>query len=151
MLAKSSQRKLLGGFLLASASLLATAAMAWAAAPEKGKHYSGQVTTDSFDTVSFNVSSNGKEVVKLKLVVPSKCETGAFKPPPAHSAKITSKGTFKTTFALTSGAPSGGKAGTETVTGVFLAGGKEKGKITTHASGSLSACSTTVSYTTKAS
>ena len=133
---------------LASVTMLAGAAVALATAPVKGKSYSGSVTGSSSEAVKFKVNKTGKTVVGLMVPAAPGCQASGVTTTSSPSAPVSSKGTFKATIGLQTGG--GGyptPAGTETVTGTFLAGGKEKGTITTQGQGSLT-CSKTVSYTT---
>lgn len=135
---------------LASAAVLASATVALAAHPSKGKTYRGTVTGNSTEPVSFKVNSTGTKVVKLTVPIAFGCQGGGITTPKPASAKITSKGTFKTTVPLTGAGGSTGNAGSETVTGTFLKAGREKGTITSHFK-SVKSCDTTLKYTTKAS
>ena len=140
-------RKLAAG-ALASFTVLAGAAVALATPPVKGKTYRGSVTGSSTETVSFKVNKTGKTVVSLAVPAAPGCQATGVTALPPQSAPITSKGTFTATIPLETGSRGYTKpAGSETMTGTFLAGGKEKGTIKTQGQGSLS-CSKTVSYTT---
>lgn len=149
-----SGRNKVGGKVLAGAlalgAVLASAAVALAAHPAKGKQYSGEVNGNSTQPVSFRVNKTGTKVVKLMVPIAFGCQGGGVETPPPESAKITSRGTFKKSVPLTGVGGSTGSAGSETVTGTFLKGGKEKGTITSHFK-SLKSCDTTLKYTTKAS
>jgi hypothetical protein len=134
---------------VASAAVLACATVALAAHPAKGKTYSGSVKGNSTQPVSFKVNSRGTKVVKLMVPVAFGCQGGGVETPKPASAKITPKGTFRTTVPLTGVGGSTGSAGSETITGTFLKGHKEKGTITSHFK-TITSCDTTLKYTTKA-
>jgi hypothetical protein len=144
-------RQLRTGGAVVSATVLASAAIAFAAHPVNGEGYSGHVTGQPTETVSFKVSKDGKRVTKLLIPLVVHCPKrfggfGGVASPSAGKATITKKGTFTKT--LTVLAVTGAKAGTETVTGTFLADGKERGKIASNLTGKPKACDTTVKYTT---
>lgn len=141
------RRRLLGGLGLVSATMLAAATIALAAKPAAGKTYHGHVTGQSTEQVSFKVSGTGKWVRKLTVPAPLACQGGGIQSPSPQSAKI-KHGAFKKTFLLTFGGGSPGSGGTETVTGRFVKGGKEKGTISTRFKKLPSSCDATVKYTT---
>jgi hypothetical protein len=134
---------------LAGSVILAGATAALAAHPADGKTYRGSVTDNRTERVSFSVTSNGQKVVKLIVPVPLGCQGGGIDTPPnAQTANVTSQGTFKKRIPLTLPGKPSGSGGSETVTGRFQAGGKERGTITDHLKGFPPSCSTSVHYST---
>jgi hypothetical protein len=125
-----SVTKLFRRALAAALISLLVAAAAFAAKPLKGKSYFGKVTSSPTDTLSFAVSKNGKRVTKLNVPLAIRCQSGfgGIKTKAPKKTKITKNGTFKAVVKAVSvtGKKSFGK---ETVTGKFLKGGKERGKI----------------------
>jgi hypothetical protein len=113
--------------LVALLSLAALTAVAFAAKPVKGAKYSGHVKGSSKTKVSFKVSSTGRKVTKLKVkpAIPSKCGSNGHGSPPAASGKI-KHGKFKITIKVTAG---GTKRKVARITGKFVKGRKEKGRV----------------------
>jgi hypothetical protein len=114
---------------------LVIAPAAIATAPKKGHSYRGTLAAPrNAITVTFKVSSTGKKVTRLKISnLPIYCSGGGpAQPITFKSATITSKGTFKSTGKQTiSSGPLKGQIGaTLSITGTFVAGGKERGKLT---------------------
>lgn len=135
--------------VLALVAVLATAATALAANPVKGAKYSGKINADSGLAISFKVSSNGKDVVKMKVPQPPIfCQGGGPPPPqkPAKPAPISSKGTFKETLQYLSS--TGSVIASLKVTGAFHAHRKESGKV--KVSWSSASCNGSAPYSTKA-
>lgn len=136
---------------LALVAVVATAATALAASPSqvKGAKYSGKINADNGLAISFKVSSNGKDVVKMKVLQPPIfCQGGGPPPPqkPAKPAPISSTGTFKETLRYLSG--TGSVIATLKVTGAFHAHRKESGKV--KVSWSAASCNGSAPYSTKA-
>ena len=73
--------------VLAFVVVLATAATALAADPVKGGKYSGTINADNGLAISFKVSSNGKDVVKMKVPQPPIFCQGGGPPPPQKPAQ----------------------------------------------------------------
>ncbi len=130
----SISRRMAAAGGLAAAAALATGGVALATAPHKGWPYRTPLLTKT--GVQFKVSQSGKKVVELAAGVPVHCSgnAGGFPTPRnSGSGKITSAGTFKVVLKLYPPGPSGvASDGTDTVTGKFVAGGKAKGKVTSH-------------------
>ncbi len=130
---------------------LLLAGIALAAKPVNGKTYSGTVTGDTTQTVSFTVAKNGKSLGSLNVPIAIRCAGGfggiGLKAP--KKIAISSKGTFKATLKAY-GAGNGKSFGKETVTGKFLAGSKEAGKIKGALTGLSSCHNVTLKYTTTA-
>lgn len=118
---------------LASAGLLASAAVAVAAHQVHGATYEGAYKTGQTNAVSFKVAVNGSRVVDLDVDTPIKCGggCGGFSNGIGGSAKITRKGTFTAKIKLT-GPGSTRSIGYDKVTGTFLAGGHAKGTVSSH-------------------
>ncbi len=134
--------------VLALVAVLATAASAFAANPVKGAKYSGTITADNGLAISFKVSSNGKDVVKMKVPQPPIfCQGGGPPPPqkPATPAPISSTGTFKETLQYVS--TTGSVIATLKVTGAFHAQRKESGKV--KVTWSTASCNGSAPYSTK--
>jgi hypothetical protein len=163
---KHPERSQMSGKRISSAvvvvAALASGAVgaAFAAKPKspvvKGGSYSGTLAAPrtSF-TVSFKVSKNGKQVTALKTNnIPFYCSGGGPAVPIAFKdAAIAKAATFTSTGVqiISSGPKKGQKGATLTITGRFLAGGKESGKITTTFPKSIgSSCSGASRYSTKA-
>jgi hypothetical protein len=113
--------------LAAALTLVATVALA--ANPIAGARYSGKLTQATSETVTFKVNAAGTKVlnVKVKPFIPNKCGAGGTPPPEVSEPAAVKRGRFVATVKeeLSNGLVSG----TATVTGRFLAGGKEKGVI----------------------
>ena len=129
--------------VLALVVVLATAAVALAANPVKGAKYSGTINANGGLPISFKVTSNGKNVVKMKVPQPPIfCSAGG--PPPAQKrakpAPISSTGSFKEKLQYVGGT-------TLKVTGAFHRHHKESGKVT--ASWSAASCNGSALYSTK--
>ena len=135
--------------VLALVAVLATAAAALAANPVKGAKYSGKIKANDGLAISFKVSSNGKDVVKMKVPQPPIfCQGGGPPPPqkPAKPALISSTGTFKETLQYVSS--TGSVVATLKVSGAFHADRKESGKV--KVSWSAASCNGSAPYSTKA-
>ena len=140
-------RRLTGPAALALAATIASAGIALAAGPVKGARYSGKVKVTATLTVAFKVSKSGQRVTSLKVspVLPNTCGYGGPLVPKQSSKPATIKnGRF--TAKVTAKSTSGVVIGSATVTGRFLAHGKEAGTIKTGAK----PCAGTFAYTTKA-
>lgn len=121
------------GGALASAAVLASSGIALATDAVKGASYSGHYQGRVTDTISFSVSTNGKQVIDLSVTTPFKCNggCGGVESPIGGSARISGKGKFKATLKLIE--PGSTKSdGSDTVTGTFLKHGKAKGTVTSH-------------------
>jgi hypothetical protein len=134
---------------LAIVAVLATATVAMASNQVKGAKYSGTINVNGGLAISFKVTSNGKDVVKMKVPQPPIfCQGGG--PPPAQKrakpAPISSRGTFKEKLKYVSS--TGSVVATLKVTGKFRARHKESGKVTV--SWSAAACNGSALYSTKA-
>jgi len=134
--------------------------VAFAAQPKspvvKGGSYSGTLAAPRTSiTVSFKVSKNGRQVTGLKTNnLPFYCSGGGRPVPIAFkNATIGGGATFTSTGVqiISSGPKRGQKGATLTISGRFLAGRKESGKVTTTFPKSLgSTCNGTSQYSTKA-
>ncbi|MEA2274154.1 MAG: hypothetical protein QOI98_2862 [Solirubrobacteraceae bacterium] len=138
--------------VLLAALVIAPAAIA--TAPKKGHSYRGTLAAPrNAITITFKVSSTGKKVTRLKTNnLPIYCSGGGpAQPVNFKTATVTSKGTFKSTGkrTISSGALKGQTLATLSITGTFLAGGKERGKLTVKYSKSPD-CSGSSKYTTHA-
>lgn len=137
MAKQSSVRNVLAaGGVLALVAALLTAGAALATAPKKGWTYTAQPMSKVF--VTFKVSATGKKVTKLDAGIAVKCKgsAGGFPSARPGSGTITKTGTFKVVLKLyPPGAPGQKSSGTNTVTGKFVAGGKETGTVLTHFNG----------------
>ena len=147
-----AQLRALTAAVVLAALLLTPAAIA--AAPKKGHSYRGRLAAPRTSiVVTFKVSSNGKKVTRLKINnLPIYCSGGGpAQPITFKSATITSKGTFKSTGkqTISSGPLKGQTGATLSITGAFLGGGKERGKLTVTYSKSPD-CSGSSKYTTHA-
>ena len=148
MLSQRSCRQLIS---LAAAAFL-TSAVALAAKPFKGATYKGNIKLSVAvpDPISFKVSGNGKRVSHFTIgSIPIGCQAGGFTSPKSRSAKVSKTGTFKAKLPLR--AINGTKIGNVVVTGKFLKGGKEKGKVSTRFTqrGFSKSCNKTAPYSTK--
>jgi hypothetical protein len=121
---------LLAGIVLAA---LALASVALGAAPRKGATYSGRLKPEAGPVsdgtpISLMVSATGRKVTVTMEFFPLFCQGGG--PPQVirfKKAKIVN-GRFKTTGTSTTEKQfGGGLTATATVSGKFLAGGKERG------------------------
>lgn len=141
--------KLIGSIALAVTAVVALAGIANAAAPTKGARYSGHVNGAATLTVTFKVSRSGKKVTSLavKPALPNRCGSGG--PEPTETSKPTKVKRGKFTAKITEKAINGKVIGTATVTGKFLAGGKEKGTIKSVEPNARS-CDGSFTYSTKA-
>lgn len=152
MNAKTQLRKLLlKAAAVGGAVALVGVGVALGAQPLKGATYSGSFTGETFDTVSFKVSSNGKNVSGFNVPnPPAGCQGGAFGSATGGSAKVSKKGTFKVTLNLVF-APQKKTNGTVLITGKFGKHHSESGKISSNftASGFPKSCNATKSYSTK--
>ncbi|HXQ00271.1 MAG TPA: hypothetical protein VN845_09445 [Solirubrobacteraceae bacterium] len=134
--------------------VLLVASAALAANQVKGGTYTGALTPSRTGvTVSFKVSSSGKQVTSLTIGnTPLYCEGGG-RPTPVHfrNATISSKGTFASTGQYVIGeGPKKGQVGTKLkITGTFLKGKAERGALTTNYVG-FSNCSGKSAYSAKA-
>jgi hypothetical protein len=134
--------------ILALVAVLATATVALAANPVKGAKYSGTINANGGLAISFKVTSNGKDVVKMKVPQPPIFCQGGGPPPaqnPAKPAPISSSGTFKEKLQYVSG--TGSDVATLKVTGAFHRHHKESGKVTV--SWSAASCNGSALYSTK--
>jgi hypothetical protein len=114
-----------------------------------GAKYNGKINADSGLAISFKVSSNGKNVVKMKVPQPPILCEGGGPPPPQKLAKpapISSTGTFKETLQYLSS--TGSVIATLKVTGAFHAQRKESGKA--KVTWSSASCNGSAPYSTKA-
>jgi hypothetical protein len=131
---------LVGGGVLTLVAALSTAGIALATAPKKGWTYSTQPRAKV--SVTFKVSATGKKVTDLDAGIAVKCKGSAGGFPSARSGgsgKVTRTGTFTVVLKLYPPGPAGQKsAGTDTVTGKFLPGGKAIGTVNTHFDGQSS-------------
>jgi hypothetical protein len=142
------------GTAIAAMALLAlgsaSAALAATANQIKGASYSGEVAQKHV-TVSFKVSSSGKQVTGLRTSnLPLYCQGGG-PPVPVRfaNATISKQGTFKSSgkYIIKEGPLKGQLGTTLKITGKFLAGGKETGTLkTTYAK--TPSCSGSSSYST---
>ncbi|GAA1155544.1 hypothetical protein [Nocardioides aquiterrae] len=125
-------------------------AAASAPAPEAGAAYQGHIsgTSPSQDSVTFKVSEDGNRVVDLEIgpYPTDGCGSGGDVPDQSSEPARIRHGRF-TAHVVFSGEP--GIVARSTVTGTFLRHGKEKGKVTTHPTGSPE-CDITLPYTTHA-
>ncbi len=138
----------------AAVALLIGASAALAANQVKGGSYTGALTPSRDGVaVTFKVSSNGKQVTALRVSnTPLYCSGGG-PPTPVRfkNASISSNGTFSSIgqWVIKEG-PKKGQVGTKLkITGKFLKGKAEQGKITTTYVGAAS-CGGKSSYSTKA-
>lgn len=124
-----------GAGLLAATATLAISGVAIASNATKGGSYVGTYAgASNTDSITFKVSSNGKQVVDLNVITPVKCNggCGGFGTPITGSAKISKGGTFKVTLKIKAPGTSNQTEGTDKVTGKFLKGGRARGKVTSH-------------------
>ena len=126
-------RRLCRGGALAAAAVLASAGVALASSAVKGASYTGHYKGAATETVSFKVSSNGKQVVDLTVTTPFKCNggCGGVASPSGGSAHISQSGKFKATLKLVQ-LGSTKTYGSDTVSGTFLKHGQAKGTVTSH-------------------
>jgi hypothetical protein len=129
-------------------AVLATATVALAANQVKGAKYIGTINANGGLAISFKVTSNGRNVVKMKVPQPPIfCQGGG--PPPAQKrakpAPISRTGTFKEKLKYVSSTDS--VVATLKVTGAFHAHHKESGKVTV--SWLATACNGSAPYSTK--
>ena len=121
----------------------------------KGGSYAGTLAPPRTSiTVTFKLSKDGKSVTSLKTNnLPFYCQGGG---PPVpikfKNAPISKAGTFKSTgVQIISVGPKGQKGATLKITGRFLAGRAESGKITTKfPASSGTSCNGSSTYSTKA-
>jgi len=134
---------------IALAVSTAATGIALAAGPVKDARYSGRVNVTATLTVSFKVSRSGKKVSSLKVSpsLPNSCGYGG--PPPTQTSKPAKIADGKFTAKITEKAVNGTVAARATITGRFLAKGKEKGTIKTSVPAATS-CNGSFSYSTKA-
>jgi hypothetical protein len=115
------------------ALVLLLAGIAFAAGPQKGATYSGRLKPEagpasSGTPISLRVSPSGKKVTVSMESFPLFCEGGGppqvihFKAAKVAGGKFTAKGSESTEKQF-----GGGLTATATVTGKFLAGGRERG------------------------
>jgi hypothetical protein len=137
--------------VVAAAVIAAFAALALAASPVSGAKYAGHLKLSSADTVTFRVSASGKKVIGVKVLpaIPNHCGSGGGTLPLQVSkpAKI-KNGKFSAV--IEERLKNGAVSGTATVTGRFLAGGKEKGVVENPLPGAKE-CAGNFAYTAKAS
>jgi hypothetical protein len=141
---------LIGSIALAVAAIVALAGIANATAPVKGARYSGHVNVTALLKVTFKVAGSGKKVTSLDVSpsLPNSCGYGG--PQPTHTSKVAKVTHGKFTANITEKSSINGKViATATVTGKFLAGGKEKGVIKTIEPLAKS-CNGSFAYSTKA-
>jgi hypothetical protein len=137
MLSRSTGRRLrlpLGAALLALVALCATAALALAAHPVAGGHYTGHETGNSGINakISFKVNHKGTKVRDLKTKPDGVFNFPSCTPDPTATqtskpAEISNKGKFKGVVHYTY---SGGGEGKAVITGKFKSHGREKGVLT---------------------
>ena len=122
----------------------------------KGGSYAGTLAAPrTYITVTFKVSKDGRSVTSLKTNnLPFYCQGGG---PPVpitfKNAPISTAGTFESTGVqiISAGPKKGQKGATLTITGRFLAGRAESGKITTKfPASSGTSCNGSSTYSTKA-
>jgi hypothetical protein len=122
----------------------------------KGGSYSGTLAAPRTSiTVAFKVSKDGKKITRLRTNdLPFYCSGGG---PPVpikfKNATISKAGTFNSTGVqiISSGPNKGKKGATLTLTGRFLRGRQESGKITTTFPASVGgSCNGSSKYSTKA-
>ena len=121
----------------------------------KGGSYTGTLAAPRTSiTVSFKVSRNGKRVTGLKTNnLPFYCSGGG---PPVpitfQDATIGKAGTFTSTGVqiISVGPKKGQRGATLRITGRFLAGHRESGRITTKFPAGSATCDGSSSYSTKA-
>lgn len=144
--------KVLPAISAMSAALLANAALA--APPLKGGSYKGNLTPARDGvSVSFKVSASGKQVTALTVSnTPLYCSGGG-RPTPVRfkAAAVAPAGTFTSTgeYTIAEGPKKGQVGARLKITGSFLAGGRERGTLTTTYPG-FANCSGKSSYSTKA-
>ncbi|MFL5737344.1 MAG: hypothetical protein ACJ76P_08395 [Actinomycetota bacterium] len=134
--------------VLTLVTVLATAAVALAANPVRGAKYSGTIKVNGGLAISFNVTSDGKDVVKMKVPQPPIFCPGGGPPPPQKRAKpapISNTGTFTDKLKYVSS--TGSVIATLKVTGAFHTHHKESGKATV--SWSAASCNGSALYSTK--
>jgi hypothetical protein len=141
---------MIGAGVLAVVGVIALAGPALGANQVKSAKYSGKINANGGLAISFKVSSNGKNVLNMKVPQPPIfCQGGGPPPPqkPAKPAPISSAGTFSETLQYI--ASNGSVVATMKVTGTFHAHRKESGKVTISWPAAKS-CSGSAGYTTKA-
>ncbi len=144
-----TRRRLIASTALAVGAIVALVATANATAPVKGATYSGNVNVTATLKVTFKVARSGKKVTSLDVrpSLPNSCGYGG--PEPTHTSKPAEVKHGKFTGKITEKASSGKVIATATVTGKFLAGGKEKGAIKSIEPAAKS-CNGSFAYSTKA-
>jgi hypothetical protein len=145
--------RMIGVSATALVVVLATAGVAMAANQVKGANYSGTINANGGLAISFKVSSDGKDVVKMKVPQPPLFCSGGGPPPPQKPAKpapISTAGTFAETlqYVASTGPKKGSVIATLKVTGTFHAHKKESGKATVTWKGAPS-CGGSAPYSTK--
>lgn len=137
-------------------SLAGISPAALAAHQVKGGSYKGSLQATALSiSVSFKVSSNGKQVASLSTSnIPIYCSAGG-RAIPVHfkSASISGGGTFTSTgqVIIKEGPLTGQLGETLKITGKFLKGKREQGTLTTTYPKAPASCSGKSAYTTKAS
>jgi hypothetical protein len=128
---------------------VALAGIANAAAPVKGARYSGQVKVTASLKVTFKVARSGKKVTSLDVrpSLPNSCGYGG--PEPIHTSRPAKIKHGRFTAKITEKARNGQVIATGTVSGKFLAGGKEKGTIKS-TEPTAKSCNGRFTYSTKA-
>jgi len=155
-----SVKRISPAVVVMAALVLCAVGVAFAAKPKspvvKGGSYTGTLAAPRTSiTVSFKVSKNGKQVTGLKTNnLPFYCSGGG-RPVPItfREAAISKAATFTSTGVqiISSGPKKGQKGATLTITGRFLAGRRESGKLTTTFPKSVgSTCNGASQYSTKA-
>jgi hypothetical protein len=139
--------------VVTAVGVLALAEPALGANQVKGAKYSGKINANGGLAISFKVSSNGKNVLALKVPQPPLFCSGGGPPPPQKNAKpapISTAGTFSDTIQyVASSGPNAGKViASMKVTGTFHARHKESGKAKITYSGAPS-CDGSAAYSTK--
>ena len=140
------------GRVLIGVSVISLLVAGWALAakPAKGAEYTGAVTGDTTETVSFTVAKSGKSLSSLNVPIAIRCQGGfgGIETKPPKSTAISKKGTFKATVKVE--AINGKSFGKEIVTGKFLSSRREAGSIKGELKGLSSCHNTTLKYTTTA-
>jgi hypothetical protein len=153
-------RRISPAIAVSAALALSAGGAAFAAKPVsvvvKGGSYTGTLAAPRTSiAVQFKVSKNGKQVTALKTSnLPFYCSGGG-RPVPItfKNTTISKAGTFTSTGAqiISTGPKKGQKGATLKITGRFLAGRKEAGKITTKFPASTgTSCNGSSNYSTKA-
>ena len=123
------------GALAAAALACSGVALASNASPDAT--YIGRYTTGATETISLEVSANGRRVTAIYVETPIKCGGGCGGIPSAHggSSAISPSGRFTIRMKLYGPGAASKAEGTETITGIFLKGSRAKGTVTSHFNG----------------